>query len=330
MGTVGDNMLIVWGKFVLLLILVYVFGTRATRSADIIAEKKGLARAFMGVVFISMITSFPELFTGISAGAIVKSPDIAIGQIVGSCIFNLVIIAVVEIFFRKNKIYQLTGKLNILPLAFSLIIITTVTLLLSIRFNFNIFHVGFSSILIFVLYLVFMNIVFKERKAEQEEEEKYKDKSLAKEIVYFILSAVIIIAVGIYLPVVGKELALIMGWTDSFVGVIFLALVTSFPELVVSFATARMGAMDMLVGNIAGSNLFNIAIIFIIDLAYVKGNVLLEASTGNISVGLIAILMNFVVFFAVVRHSTYQVFNWVSINALILVALYIINLIIIY
>ncbi len=323
-------MLIVWGKFVLLLILVYIFGTRATRSADVIAEKKGLARAFMGVVFISMITSFPELFTGISAGAIVKSPDIAIGQIVGSCIFNLVIIAVVELVFRKNKMYQLTGKLNILPLGFSLIIITTLTLLLSIHFKFNLFHVGLSSMIIFFLYLVFMNIIFKERKAEQGEEERYKDKSLAKEVAYFIVSAVVIIAVGFYLPVVGKELAQIMNWTDSFVGVIFLALVTSFPELVVSFATAKMGAIDMLVGNIAGSNLFNIAIIFIIDLVYVKGNVLLEASSDHISVGLIAILMNFVVFFAVVRKSSYRVFNLISINAILLIALYIINLLVIY
>lgn len=323
-------MLIVWGKFVLLLILVYIFGTRATRSADVIAEKKGLARAFMGVVFISMITSFPELFTGISAAAIVKSPDIAIGQIVGSCIFNLVIIAVVELVFRKNKMYQLTGKLDILPLGFSLIIITTVTLLLSIQFKLNLFHVGLSSMIVFFLYLVFMNIIFRERKAEQGIEEKYKDKSLAKEVVYFIVSAVIIIAVGIYLPVVGKELAQIMNWSDSFVGVIFLALVTSFPELVVSFATAKIGAIDMLVGNIAGSNLFNIAIIFIIDLAYVKGNILLEASSDHISVGLIAILMNFVVFFAVVRKSSYRVFNLISINAILLIALYIINLLVIY
>ena len=323
-------MLIVWGKFVLLLILVYIFGTRAARSADVIAEKKGLARAFMGVVFISMITSFPELFTGISAAAIVKSPDIAIGQIMGSCIFNLVIIAVVELVFRKNKMYQLTGKLNILPLAFGIIIITVLTLLLSIQFKPSLFHVGLSSMIVFFLYLVFMNIIFRERKAEQEEEEKYKDKSLAKEMAYFIISAVIIIAVGIYLPVVGKELAQIMNWTDSFVGVIFLALVTSFPELVVSFATAKMGAIDMLVGNIAGSNLFNIAIIFIIDLAYVKGNILLEASSSNISVGLIAILMNFVVFFAVVRKSSYRVFNFISINAILLIALYIINLLVIY
>jgi cation:H+ antiporter len=153
---------------------------------------------------------------------------------------------------------------------------------------------------------------------------------LSKEIISFIFSAAVIIAVGIYLPLVGKELAQVMNWTDSFVGVIFLAMVTSFPELVVSFSTARMGAIDMLVGNIAGSNLFNIAIIFVIDVVYVKGDILLSASSGNISVGLIAILMNFVVFFAVVRQSSYRIFNFISINALLLIVLYLVNLLVSY
>lgn len=324
------DFLIVWGKFLGLLLLVLIFGNRAARSADIIAEKKGLAKAFMGVVFISMITSFPELFTGISAGAIVESPDIAVGQIMGSCVFNLLIIGVIEVFFRKKNIYQLTGKLNILPLGFSIIIITLVTLLISIKFKLSFFHVGASSLVIFVLYLLFMYVIFRERKAEVLEEEKYKDRSLSKEIAMFTISALIIIGVGVYLPLVGKELARIMNWNDSLVGVIFLALVTSFPEFVVSFSTARMGAFDMLLGNITGSNLFNIAIIFIIDLAYVKGNVLVEASTANVSVGLVAILMNIIVFFAVVRRSSYRVLNIISINGIILIALYIINVMVIY
>jgi cation:H+ antiporter len=324
--------LLVWGKFLALLVLVLIFGNRAAKSADIIAEKKGLAKAFMGVVFISMITSFPELFTGISAGAIVKAPDIAVGQIMGSCVFNLLIIGVIEIFFRKKNIYQLTGKSNIQPLGFSIIIITLVTLLLSIQFKWNIFHVGMSTLIIFVLYMLFMYVIFKERKAENQEEEKYKDKNLTKEMVSFGISALVIIGVGMYLPIVGKELATIMNWTDSFVGVIFLALVTSFPEFVVSFSTARMGAFDMLIGNITGSNLFNIAILFIIDISYTKGNVLLdlEAQPEIISVGLIAIMMNFIIFFAVIRHSSYRLFNFISINGILLILLYIINLMVIY
>ena len=320
-------MLLAWGKFVVLLILVYIFGSRATRSADIIAEKKKLARAFMGVVFISMITSFPELFTGISAATIVKSADLAVGEIIGSCVFNLFIIALIEGFFRKQKLYIHQKKGDIMPLGFSFLMVGLLALLLALNVGFTIFHVGISSIIIFVFYFFFLRILFKERKVIIETE-LYKDKKLNKEVVSFIVSAIVIIGIGMYLPIVGKEIAEVMNWSESFVGIIFLAFVTSFPELVVSISTARIGAFDMFLGNIAGSNLFNIAIIFLIDLFYLKGDVLADISTVNLTCCIIAMMMNFIVFFALVRKSAYKLFNLISVNALLLVFLYVLNLII--
>ena len=320
-------MFLTWTKFIILLILVYIFGTRATKSADIIAEKKKLARAFMGVVFISMITSFPELFTGISAAAIVKSADLAVGEIIGSCVFNLLIIALIEGVFRKQKLYIHQKKGDIMPLGFSFIMVGLLTLFLSLNFSVAIFNVGIFSLMIFVFYIVFLRILFKERKITIKIE-LYKNKSLKTEIINFIISALVIIGIGIYLPVVGKEIAEVMNWSESFVGIIFLAFVTSFPELVVSISTVRIGAFDMFLGNIAGSNLFNIAIIFLIDIFYLKGDVLLDLSPVNMTCGIIAMMMNFIVIFALVRKSSYKVFNLISINALLLVMLYMLNLII--
>ncbi len=324
--------LIVWGKFAGLLVLIYIFGTRAAQSADIIAEKKGLAKAFMGVVFISMVTSFPELFTGISAVTLVDAPDMAIGEILGSCLFNLLIIAVIDVVFRQSNIFRLEGKINILPIAFSFIMINVLTLAVAIPLGFKVLHVGVFSLLIFGLYIFFLRVIFKERKAETETKGKpqYADKSLKKEIFMFSVSSLVIIGVGIYLPVVGKELAKIMNWNDSFVSVIFLAFVTSFPELVVSFSTARMGAFDMLLGNITGSNLFNVAIVFFIDIFYIKNQLYASVSPGNAAVGVIALLMNFILFFAVVRQSKHKFFNRFSINAILLILLYIMNLLVTY
>lgn len=322
--------LIVWGKFIGLLILVYIFGTRAAKSADIIAEKKGLAKAFMGVVFISMVTSFPELFTGISAVAIVDSPDLAMGEILGSCLFNLLIIAVIEVAYRRNTFFQLKGKINVLPIAFSFIMINVLTLGIAVQFDLAFLNVSVFSFLIFFLYIFFLRIIYKERKAESNGKVAAAPANLKKEISMFAISSVFIIGVGIYLPVVGEELSKVMGWNQSFVGIIFLAFVTSFPELVISFTSARMGAFDMLLGNITGSNLFNVAIIFFIDIFYIKRQLFGAVSPINVTVGIIALLMNFVLFFAVVRRSRYKILNIISINALILFLLYIINLIVIY
>ncbi len=322
--------LIVWGKFIGLLILVYVFGTRAAKSADVIAEKKGLAKAFMGVVFISMVTSFPELFTGISAVTLVDSPDLAMGEILGSCLFNLLIIAVIEVAYRKNTFFQLEGKINVLPIAFSFIMIHVLTLGIAVQFDLALLNVSVFSFLIFFLYIFFLRIIYKERKAEKNGKTKVGPVNLKKEISVFAVSSLVIIGVGIYLPVVGEELSEVMGWNQSFVGIIFLAFVTSFPELVISFTSARMGAFDMLLGNITGSNLFNVAIVFFIDIFYVKHQLFGAVSPINVTVGIIALLMNFILFFAVVRRSRYKILNIISINALLLFVLYIVNLIVIY
>lgn len=327
-------MVLNWIEFFTLLVLIYFAGVRATKSADIIAEKKHLTQAFMGAIFVSMITSFPELFTGISSAAVVKSADMGIGEIIGSCIFNFTIIAAIEIFFRKSNLYSNKGveinRQTFLPFSFSFLLMAILTLSINLNTNVTIFHVDIFSILIFGFYLFSAWILIKERKSDKEEEEKYKDKDFKKELITFIISSLVIIGVGLYLPIVGKKIAIQMGWSDAFVGVIFLSLITSFPELIVSIGAAKIGATDMILGNIAGSNMFNIAVIFFIDIFYFKGSVINDSSPKYITVGIIAMIMNFIIIFAIARKSKKRGLNLISINGLILIALYILNLIVIY
>ncbi len=324
-------MVVVWLKFIALLILVYIFGSRVTRSSDIIAEKKGWGRAFMGVVFISMVTSFPELFTGISAASIVKSPEISLGQIVGSCMFNLTIIALVQLFFRKNSLFKNNSKKDLLPLLFSFILIVMFSLTLIISFKIQILNVGISSVIIFAVYIVLIHYIFKNRKSGGSKETNYAKESLKNAVISFAVSSLIIIAVGFYLPIVGKELAIRMGWTDSFVGVIFLAFVTSFPELIVSIAAAKLGAFEMLLGNIAGSNLFNIAIIFFIDIFYFSGDIIADVTDPNIFyIGIIAAAMNLVLFLTLFRGKVIRTVFKIPLNSIIILILYVFSLGIIY
>jgi len=324
-------MAVVWLKFIALLILVYIFGSKVTKSSDIIAEKKGWGRAFMGVVFISMVTSFPELFTGISAASIVKSPEISLGQIVGSCIFNLTIIALVQLFFRKNTLFKKNSKNDLTPLLFSFFLILLFSSSLLITFKVQVLNVGISSIIIFAVYIVFLHDIFRNRKSSGSEETNYAEESLKDAVISFAISSIVIIAVGFYLPIVGKELAVRMGWTDSFVGVIFLAFVTSFPELIVSITAAKLGAFEMLLGNIAGSNLFNIAIIFFIDVFYFKGDVIADVTDSNIFlIGIIAAVMNLVLFFTLFRGKVIKTVFKIPLNSILILILYVISLGIIY
>ena len=106
----------------------------------------------------------------------------------------------------------------------------------------------------------------------------------------------VVIAGGVWLVELSDKLAEATGWGHSFVGGLFIALVTSLPELTVSWSAAGMNAIDMAIGNILGSNLFNLVIIFVADLGYRNGAILAHVS-GNLLVpaafGLLMMLVAF-------------------------------------
>src|SRR5487761_2271911 len=101
---------------------------------------------------------------------------------------------------------------------------------------------------------------------------------LKKAIGYFVLHAGIVVVAGFFLPYFAAGISARTGLGQSFVGTLFLAASTSFPEIAVSFTAVRAGYVDMAVGNLLGSNIFNILILSIDDLFYGKGHLLKDAS----------------------------------------------------
>jgi len=322
----------VWGKLALLLGIIYIFGTRASRSADIIAEKKGWSRGFMGVIFLAMITSLPELFTGISAVRLVKDPDMALGEIFGSCVFNLMIIALIDVFLRKREVFRVQHPGYVSrPFHYFLILITVTTVLIPLNLNVGIFHIGLSSALIMGLYLAFVRLMYHQRRDGQSGDAPcYSAKSLRRETLSFIFSSLVIIGVGVYLPVVGEEIIALMGWSSSFVGVVFLAFVTSFPELIVCLAAARMGSLEMFFGNISGSNLFNLSIIFLVDLFFFEGFLLRQVSPVYLLIGSLTVVMTLVVIRGLRQSARRTILGVLSIYSLLLAVLYLVNMAISY
>lgn len=107
----------------------------------------------------------------------------------------------------------------------------------------------------------------------------------------FGISAVFIVAGGIWLAFIGKEIAEVTGWGQSFVGSLFLAFTTTLPEVTVGLAALRIGAVDIIVGDTFGSNLFNMLVIAIDDLFYTKGPVLAAVSPNHIYPALVVMLL---------------------------------------
>ncbi len=291
-------MLLWLGFFSCTLAIVYA-GTRLSKYGDIIAEKTGLGRAWIGVVLMASVTSLPELVTGISSVTYAGVPDIALGDVLGSCVFNMLILALLDAVHTPMPICTRAHQGHVLSAAFGLLLLSIVCVSMFLRENISpIGWIGPYSFLIIVIYLIAMRLVFTYEKRkiteflkEIAEELKYKNASMKTAVLQYGINALIVTIAAMFLPKIGEGIAESTGLGQTFVGNIFIAVSTSLPEVVVSIAAVRMGAIDLAIGNLFGSNIFNIFILAVDDIFFLNGPLLSFSSPTNIVSALSAMAM---------------------------------------
>lgn len=315
--------------------VIFLAGKRLSFYGDLLAELTGMGKALLGMILMAAVTSLPELMVGISSVTVVGSPDLAVGDILGSCAFNLGILSLMDLF--TNKDHPLFGHVSIshiLAAAFGIILIVLAGMGLFLNEDIIITPwLGLTSISFAVVYVLSMNTLFRYQKSHSpnpEEEDNHSTAlSLRQVILRYSLFAVIIIAAALALPHFAETIADKTGLGKSFMGTVFLAISTSLPEISVSLAAVKLGSVDMAVGNLLGSNIFNIFILFLDDLFYTKGHLLKDASDGNLlTVFFVAIMAAVVIIGCIFPGRRKRIFmSW---DTLIILLLYIINMILLY
>ncbi len=290
----------VWIKLVVCILVIFFSGQKVAKYGDIIAERTGMGQVWMGVIAIAAITSLPELFTGISAVTLVSVPDLTVGDLIGANAFNMFNLALLDIFHRNGSLLEVASQAHRVTGWFSLllILVVTVSIFISTRFYaMPIGWIGWYTPLIIILYIIAVRQIFyyeRNHPTHKEAAVYQGDESLKKVYIYFGVSTVLIIGAGIWLATIGDEIALVTGWGQSFVGSLFLAFTTTLPEITVSFTAMRIGAVDLAVANMIGSNLFNLAIIPVTDLIYVKQPILSAVSEGHLVTAAAVIVMTLI------------------------------------
>lgn len=316
---------LVWLKLTVCIVVILFSGRNVARYGDIIADRTGIGQVWMGVIAISVITSLPELFNGISAVTLVSAPNLTIGNLIGANAFNLFNLAVLDIIYRRGSILASAALAHRITAWFSLILVTLTGLfiLISLRVNdMSLGWIGWYTPVILIVYLLSVRQIFYYEKAHKPRVEVVvhpEAMPMRKVYIIFIVSAVFIIGAGIWLATIGDEIAAVTGWGQSFVGSLFLAFTTTLPEITVSYTALRIGAMDMAVANLIGSNLFNLTIIPIVDIIYSKGPILAEVSESNIITAAVVLAMT-VLFLAAfrVRIKQFMRLSWFNISLIIL------------
>lgn len=326
--------LLPWLKLTVCAALIGIAGPLLARYGDVIARLTGLSRSWVGLVLLGTATSLPELFTGLSSVVAAGAPNIAVGDVMGSCLINLTILIAIDAMVRKEPIYNRIDPSQILPAAFGIMLIglAAVALLASRNgFDFPIFHVSAYTPLIIVLYLFAMRTLFVHERGRPDEPERSRpDIALNEAIKRYLFAAAIVVGAGSWLPFIGTELAEVMGWRDSFVGTLFVAGATSLPELTVTISALRLGAVNMAVGNLLGSNLIDMLVLAIDDIAYIEGSLLAAVSPAHLVSALAAMAMTGIFIGAVLYRPQGQLFGRISWVSLPLLAVYLVASYLIY
>ncbi len=315
--------------------IIFFAGKKLSTYGDRLGVLTGLGQAWIGLILMSAVTSLPELMVGISSSSFIQSADLAVGDILGSCALNLAILSVMDVFTPKDKpLFNNISQNNVLAAALGIILICMVGLGLFLNADIIILpSVGLTSLGFGIIYFVAIRTLYSYQKTHPnqilEQIEELNKPSLKETILYYSLFAFIIIVAALVLPYFAEELTNQTGLGKSFVGTLFLAFSTSLPELAVSIAAARMGKTDLAVGNLLGSNIFNVFILFLDDVFYTKGHLLKDASDINmLSVFFVLLMSATVIIGFIFPQKVKRIFmSW---DTMIILGLYITNIILLY
>lgn len=330
--------------------IILVASTFLAKSADVIAFKTGLGRAFIGVILLATATSLPELGTGVSSIMLFDEPDLAAGDAFGSNLFNLLIIGLLDLYWRNGPILNSVSMTSAIVGALGIAVISLAAIAVLIHgmtSSMSTWYVSPFSVVTFIVFLAAMYMIYRfDRRSQQEDapdsadeaqesgepdEHEYANASMSRASITYVIAASTVVGAAVWLASTGDRVATAMGWEASFVGTQFLAFSTSLPELAASFAAIRINAPVLAITGVLGSNLFNMGfILFMDDLAFTEGVIWANVSEIHLLTAIIAVLMTAVVIFAVVSRGRSRPSTYWTTEALLLIGLYVVASVLVF
>jgi cation:H+ antiporter len=272
--------------------LIILAGTYLSKFADAIADLTGLGRLLIGSVLLAGATSLPELTVDISAVRL-GAADLAVGDLLGSSLMNLLILAILDLSYhsrgrmlsRQAAAHALSGSL-----AAALTAVVGLGLLTGKAFApYSVLEIGPATFIIIAAYLLGVRLVYLDQRiavrtaveSGLSPEAQPPGMSLKKALAGFAMCAAVIFIAGPFLAQAADKLAEETKLGGTFVGTTLVAFSTSLPELVSSLAALRLGAHDLAIGNVFGSNAFNMILLAPLDMFH-RGSALDPAHTGSL------------------------------------------------
>jgi cation:H+ antiporter len=296
-------------SLLLLGISILVWGAnKFVDHASVIAKHMGISDLVIGLTLIAFGTSAPEIFVGISS-IINQNEEIALGTAIGSNISNIALIFGVSCLYLTGP--SKTQLWNFVPFGLSVILLGLTLLDGKISFNESMGFVGILMIFLFVLF-----------KTDGLAEEDSEDSSEFGHSLFVSLIGLVALIAGANIAVIYAEnTALLLGVPQLIIGLTIIALGTSLPELAATIVALRKGKHQMVVGNIIGSNVFNL--VFIIPMIGFFGSVELSPMVMQRDFYILLALSMVFILLAVILTKLKFRKNIFSISGVVLIASYV-------
>jgi cation:H+ antiporter len=278
--------------------LVVLAGIALARHADAIAEATGLGRLWIGVVLLAGATSLPELATDIVAVRL-GAADLAVGDLFGSSMANMLILAVIDLMPPRRHVLRQAAFDHTLAASLAIALNALAGALVIVRPSATLAGIGPASLLLFVLYLAGTRAVYRHTHREMDPAPANAASAAPRSATRAGLRRALLRLSGAALAVLlaapafawsAQGIATITGLGNTFVGTWLVGLATSLPELAASLAAVRMGAFDLAVGNLFGSNALNMAILLALDAVH-PGSLFPALDPGHALTALFAVIL---------------------------------------
>lgn len=280
-----------WITFLLSATAVVLAGRKLSQYGDDIATQTGLGRAFVGSILLAGATSLPEIVASVAA-AVGGAGNLALGNVFGSNIFNIVILVVAQ-FFAARRILANVSHTHTVVAAAGMMLSGLAALAMLVKSPLTMLGAGVDAWMILFTYIFILRLLPRESEEPQVAATVESPPGGAGAVwLRFGGAAAVVVVAGWFLSGAANQIAVITGLGQTFVGSTLLAAVTSLPELTVTIVTARQGLYDLALGNVLGSNIFNMVIIVLADFALPTGTILSVAETGQVIAALAGLVMS--------------------------------------
>jgi len=286
---------VIWLEFLVSAALIVLAAMKLAECAHAIALRTKLGGMFVGTLLLAGATSLPELFTtlnSINQGV----PALAAGNIFGSSMFNMLILAVLDLASPRTRILRRVAVNHALSASIAVLLTGMAVLFVLADIGIQIGWVGLDSMMLVGMYWLGMALVYGRNRIRGEPADVAPADvqgvlGLAPAVLCFLGATVVLVMVTPWLVHSSVGIAEATGLSEGFIGAALVAVVTSLPEVVTAAAAVRIGAHDLAVGNLFGSNIFNIFALGSTDLFYFQGRFLATVEPTLALAGLAGLLL---------------------------------------